>query len=63
MIDERFIPSLNDRDEALASLRTSRAFFGRWDPEVLELYVRCGMVSSADQKSIELKMPGLQVTN
>ncbi|PAV17902.1 alpha beta-hydrolase [Pyrrhoderma noxium] len=49
-----------DRDEALASLRTSRAFFGRWDPEVLELYVRCGMVSSADQKSVELKMPGLQ---
>ncbi|EMD37002.1 hypothetical protein CERSUDRAFT_155418 [Gelatoporia subvermispora B] len=46
------------REEALR-LFGATPFFAAWDPEVLKIYVECGLYDAPDG-SVRLKMPGIQ---
>ncbi|KAF9450037.1 hypothetical protein P691DRAFT_811281 [Macrolepiota fuliginosa MF-IS2] len=52
----------SSKEEALAGFKKN-PFFNAWDPEVLKLYVECGLYDTKDssgQSITRLKMPGVQ---
>ncbi len=52
----------SNREEALASFQKN-PFFNSWDPEVLKIYVECGLHDTEDSDGrpvTQLKMPGIQ---
>ncbi|TFK53115.1 hypothetical protein OE88DRAFT_1734063 [Heliocybe sulcata] len=48
-----------DREEAL-SLFSASPFFSVWDPDVLKVYVECGLADCESEGGVRLKMSGFQ---
>ncbi|KAF8697674.1 hypothetical protein AX14_001307 [Amanita brunnescens Koide BX004] len=46
----------SSRSEALSLFQKS-PFFSSWDPEVLRIYVECGLYETSSQPAVKLKMP------